>query len=331
VETQTFSAFPASFSPLLTYPIKEKELSQIMCDEETNQNIIIHHKTPVLKDALIIYLLSSFLLIIFGSWLQNRNLLIGLIITQLAFVAAPSVFYTILSTYDAFRTFHISPIRVKTVLITIITTASAFILIGVIMMFQQMMFPFSQYYQDIWEQVLEKFYQIPLIATFFIVSVLPGICEELLFRGFLLRGFRKRYPDSWAIVLVGLLFGLIHVDPYKLLSTTLLGILFGYMVVKTGSIFTGIIAHITNNTIPLLLLYAARTLQEKHLPLSPPSPEEIPLFQTIIALIPLIVIALIVCIAGLRALPRASERENQGMEVEKQSPESEEEETGDEE
>ncbi len=300
-----------------------------MCDDETNQDIAIHRKTPVLKDAIIIYLLSSFLLIIFGSWLQNLHLLIGLIITELAFVVAPSLFYTMFRNYDAFRTFHISPIRFKTVLITIVTTASAFLLIGVIMLFQQMVFPFSQDYQDLWEQVLEKFYQIPLIVTFFIVSVLPGICEELLFRGFLLRGLRKRCSNSCAIVLVGLLFGLIHVDPYKLLSTTLLGILFGYMVVKTGSIFTGIIAHITNNTIPLLLFYAARTFREENLPLSPPSPEEIPLFQTIIALIPLIVIALIVFIAGLRALPRASESEVQETWFEEQGPEVEEQETGD--
>ena len=56
---------------------------------------------------------------------------------------------------------------------------------------------------------------------------------------------RQRFSPWVAIVLVGVLFGIFHFDPYRLLPTTLLGVLFGYMVLKTGSIFTGMIAFLS--------------------------------------------------------------------------------------
>jgi membrane protease YdiL (CAAX protease family) len=279
----------------------------IMGEEETNQQAARHPPTPSLTDLIIIYLLSSFLLVVFGSLLQELHLLIGLIISELVFVVAPPLLYTIRYSYNISQTFYLVPIRFKTAFITVVTIAAAFVLVGTIAMLQELVLPRPQNYQELWEQVLAKFHQVPLIATLFLVAILPGICEELFFRGFLLHGIRKKYSDRVSIVLVGILFGIFHVDPYRFLPVTLLGILFGYMVVKTGSIFTGMIAHATNNTIAILIAFAAYTFQENKIPLSPPSPEEIPFLQMSIALIPLIMIALIIFFVGLRALPRTSD------------------------
>jgi sodium transport system permease protein len=279
-----------------------------MNDEEINQDITVHPDAPVLKDIIIIYLLSGLLLIVFGPLLQELHLLIGLVITELAFIVAPPLLYTIRYKYHLSQTFQIAPIPFKTVWLTVVTTAAAFVLIGVVAMFQEQIFPRPQNYQELWEQVLKQFHQIPLILTFALVAMLPGICEELFFRGFLLHGIRKKLADRDSILLVGILFGVFHLDPYRFCPVTLLGILFGYMVTKTGSIFTGMIAHITNNTIAILISYAAQTFQKRNLPLALSSPEEIPLFQIILALIPLIGIALTIFVVGLRALPRTLEK-----------------------
>jgi len=293
--------------------------SLIMGDEETYQGTTTYYNdTPALKDIIIIYLLSSFLLVVFGSLLQELHLPIGLIISELVFVVAPSLLYTIRYKYNVSRTFHISPITFKTVWLTVVITAAAFVLVGSVARLQEMVRPLSQDYQEFWEQVLRQFRQIPFIFTFALMSVLPGICEELFFRGFLLRGFRKKYSDWFSIVLVGILFGIFHVDPYRFLPVTLLGILFGYIVVKTGSIFPGMIAHITNNTIAISISYVFLTFQEHNIPFSPQTPEDVPILHVIISLIPMIAIALTIFIAGLQALPRTPESEKQGMEFEEQ-------------
>jgi len=283
-----------------------------MPDEELNPNIPLPSETPGLKDILIIYLLAGLLLVVFGPLLQELHLLLGLIITELGFLVSPPLLYAIRHKYNLSRTFQLAPIPFKTVWLTVVTTAAAFVLIGVVATFQEQILPRPQAYQELWEQAFKQFQQVPFLLTFSVVALLPGICEELFFRGFLLRGIRKKLANRESVILVGILFGTFHLDPYRFLPVTLLGIMFGYLVVKTGSILPGMIAHMTNNTLAILISYAAPAFQEHKPPLAPSSPGDIPLVQVIFALIPLIGIALTIFIAGLRAIPHAPESEDRG-------------------
>lgn len=277
-----------------------------MCNEETQPDSVVQPPaTPAFRDIIIIYLFSSVLLVVFGSFFQSLHLLSGLVISEVAFVVAPALIYTLRNHYNLSRTFHITPIHVKTVLIVMTTTMAAFVLVGIIAMFQETIFPRSKDYQEIWEMVLNQFHQLPLALTLLLVAILPGVCEEFLFRGFLLHGMRKKFSDVNAIILVGLLFGAFHIDPYRFLPVSLLGILFGYMVIKTGSILTSIVAHSTNNAIAVFLSYGAKMVEERGIPITPPSPEETYPLQAFAAFIPIAVIALIVFLVGLRVLPRA--------------------------
>jgi membrane protease YdiL (CAAX protease family) len=260
--------------------------------------------TPTFREILLVYLLSSLLLFSIGTYLQHLHLLSGLIISEMAFVAAPAVIYTLRRGYHLSQTFHITPIRLKTAFLVLITSTAAFFLIGIVAIVQEAIFPRPTDYQEIWEIVLQQFHQLPFILTLFLIAVLPGVCEELFFRGFLLHGIRKTLPDSAAIILVGFLFGIFHLDPYRLLPVSLLGILFGYMVVKTGSIFTGMIAHATNNGIAISLSYAVYTAQQRGISIEQPQPEALLTVQNMLAVLPVISIAGIVLFLGLRALPR---------------------------
>ncbi len=268
-------------------------------------------KTPSLQETLLVYFFSGLLLILLGAWFQHLHLLLGLVITEFAFIAGPALLYTLLMRYDLSQTFHITPIRLRTVVITIITTGAAFVLAGVVAAFQEMFLPVSEGYQEIWQTVLEEFHQLPLLVTLLLVSIVPGVCEEFLFRGFLLHGMRQRCSDTCAILVAGFLFGAFHLDPYRFLPVSLLGVLFGYMVVKTDSLFTGIVAHCTNNAIAISLAYFALTAQENGLIDMQQRPRDLPLFETIVAMIGLLVmtsIALSVFLTGLRALPQNTSR-----------------------
>ena len=274
-----------------------------MYPKEHQYNITPNSQTPAFRDIILVFILSSVIFVFLGVIVQHVNLLIGLIISELAFIVAPSMCYTIWAGYNFPRTFHISPIRIKTAILSIITTGAAFVLVGIIATLQEVLLPRSQDYQEIWETVLHEFHQVPLFMTLLVVAVLPGICEELLFRGFLLHGMRKKLSNHTAIIFVGILFGAFHLDPYRFLPVTLLGILFGYMVVKTGSIVTGMIAHCTNNTIAVLISYVVYLAKSRGLEIPQSSPEQIYTLETFISLIPIAVIALIVFFLGFRALP----------------------------
>jgi sodium transport system permease protein len=80
------------------------------------------------------------------------------------------------------------------------------------------------------------------------VAASPALCEELLFRGLILSGFRS-WGMGRAVLASSLLFAVAHASVYRLLPAGLLGLLFGTLAWRTGSIFPSIVAHAVNNGI----------------------------------------------------------------------------------
>jgi uncharacterized protein len=82
------------------------------------------------------------------------------------------------------------------------------------------------------------------------LGILPGLSEELLFRGVMLPAIGL---DPIGIVLSSLCFGVLHMTnaqqwPYAVWAT-LVGLLLGFTMVETGNLFIPIVAHVTNNFI----------------------------------------------------------------------------------
>lgn len=96
-----------------------------------------------------------------------------------------------------------------------------------------------------------------LIIGILIVAVSPAICEELLHRGLLLRAYEKRGSYK-AIVITGIFFGFFHFNITNFLGPIFLGTLFGYYVLRTDSIFAGMLAHFLNNAFAEIMLYVYR-------------------------------------------------------------------------
>jgi sodium transport system permease protein len=86
----------------------------------------------------------------------------------------------------------------------------------------------------------------PLWLIWLVVAITPAICEEVLFRGFILSGLRRLGAVS-AIGISALLFGIAHASIYRLLPTVFLGVVFGLIVWRTGSLLCSIVAHALNN------------------------------------------------------------------------------------
>ncbi|MEL7835263.1 CPBP family intramembrane glutamic endopeptidase [Fodinibius sp. Rm-B-1B1-1] len=86
-----------------------------------------------------------------------------------------------------------------------------------------------------------------LILTLFHVGVVPAICEETLYRGYVMRAFEKSWGIWPAIIVSGLLFGLYHVQLSNLIPLATLGMLFAFLTWVTRSIIPAIVAHFVNN------------------------------------------------------------------------------------
>lgn len=90
------------------------------------------------------------------------------------------------------------------------------------------------------------------VGAFMKVVVVAPIVEELIFRGLILQGFRKNYKGFTAVVMSALLFALFHLNPWQFPATFVLGLLLGWIVLRTNSIVLAILGHAINNFLVLL-------------------------------------------------------------------------------
>jgi len=90
-----------------------------------------------------------------------------------------------------------------------------------------------------------------LLLGILVIGGSAGLCEEFLFRGVIQRGF-ERFGITKAIIITSILFGLLHRDMQRLFGTAILGALIGFIVYRTNSIYGGMFAHFTNNSIAVV-------------------------------------------------------------------------------
>ncbi|MCU0611130.1 MAG: ABC transporter permease subunit [Candidatus Eisenbacteria bacterium] len=88
---------------------------------------------------------------------------------------------------------------------------------------------------------------IPIWQLVIFIAVLPGIFEELTFRGTLLYGLRRSLHPVPLALAVGAIFGLFHVALFRLLPTAFIGVIFATVTLLTGSVFPAMLWHAINN------------------------------------------------------------------------------------
>ncbi len=81
------------------------------------------------------------------------------------------------------------------------------------------------------------------LACLLVMSVGPGICEELVFRGYVMRRLALRWKPWQAIGLSSAFFGIAHIHPMHIFFAFLMGLWLGWLAWRTRSIVPSIIAH----------------------------------------------------------------------------------------
>ncbi len=200
--------------------------------------------------GLVYFTLALVVLYYLGGYWQLKDLFRGLMQTQILIIALPVLLISRILKLNGKETFRLKlPAPMEVVLIPFIAVSAA-ILVALLAQLINLVFPFPQAYVE----MLSKLFTMDksILRVFLVMSVLPGICEELLFRGFLIRFFEK-YGAKTAVVISALLFALFHLDPFRFFPVLLLGLLLGYLVVRSGSLYNGMLSHLINNGLALLL------------------------------------------------------------------------------
>lgn len=114
---------------------------------------------------------------------------------------------------------------------------------------------------------IAKLAKVPPAVMLFSFAIMPGITEEIFFRGYLLGALRGKMPAWLAIGLTAMVFGLFHtsvggiIAVERVLSSTLLGLVLGWICWTSRSVYPGMVLHILNNSIMISLSYLAPLLK----------------------------------------------------------------------
>jgi len=203
--------------------------------------------------GLIIFALQVAVVLFIFTPVQERWGMAGLAATEIALLLI-AVIPVIISGNELKEVFVFKGVRLRQIVSLVVFWGAATCLNALAA--AVLMFFWPEYYGSILETnrfMSEFFGKIPLWAAFIIVAAMPAVCEEALHRGFIQYTMRE-IKNKWLIVLImGVIFGIFHLDPIRFLSTALLGGVLAYIMVETGNLIIPMLFHFFNNAVSFLI------------------------------------------------------------------------------
>lgn len=207
---------------------------------------------PSVSESLLVLIAALLLMVYVGGLSALKNPVMGVVIPQI-FIGLLPILACIYIKADMKKVFHIQMPNIRHLLgafLLWLGTGSGVLLLSNLL---SVIFPNdSQVLNDEYMTILEG---IPFAGGLFLMAFLPAVCEEVMFRGYILTAMKQKMTLWGAIVLVSLLFGMSHLSLIKLLPTMLLGIALAYAVEQSESIVSSALMHFLNNGLSVFVLY----------------------------------------------------------------------------
>jgi sodium transport system permease protein len=174
---------------------------------------------------------------------------------QVAFILTPPLAMAVLLTSSPRRTLRLYGPRPRYLAAGVALALTLNPLVNELRPVVERLFPISQAVQEAFAEMLKN--KVPnLGVALLLFALIPAVCEELAFRGFILSGLERGHSTRTAILLSALLFGFMHVLLslfQQLFNATLLGLVLGLLAVRSGSIVPGIVFHALNNGLAVVM------------------------------------------------------------------------------
>jgi len=203
---------------------------------------------------LLIRFFASFLLEMPDSWPRFAT---QTTVTLVAFVASPALLMAIVLTRSPRTTLLLRRPRpiallMAVALAVVIHPAGLTLAEGV-----KTLYPVSPEVADQVKTIGQLIGQAPHVwSLLFVLAVVPAVCEELAFRGFILSGLRH-VGHKWAAILASsIFFGATHGLLQQSVSACALGVVIGYVAVQTGSLWPGMLFHGVYNSLSLMMAWS---------------------------------------------------------------------------
>lgn len=213
-------------------------------------------ETPTVSEALlcaVLLLVLRFFAGLMAGQPDNWNeLAASTIVMQFALIATPALLMAIVLTRNRRRTLLLSPGNLLAIPMAVLLAASLNPAVHLLSWAVQSLYPMSEGTLQAFQPLEQAIASAPLWQVLLVIAVIPAVCEELAFRGFILSGMRHIGHKWTAIGLTALFFGVAHGVLQQSITAAVTGFVIGYIAVQVGSIWPCIAYHLTNNGLGVL-------------------------------------------------------------------------------
>jgi sodium transport system permease protein len=173
------------------------------------------------------------------------------VISQLVVIATPPLLMTVMLTRRPLATLLLTRPSLRTVSVSVPLAMLLAVALHplVLLLARGLMQLYPMRGGD--ENLLAPLAEAPYWLAILLFAILPAICEELAFRGFILSGLRHLGHRWRAILISAVFFGITHQILQQSIITAAVGAVIGYLAVQTGSLLPCIAFHATHNTLML--------------------------------------------------------------------------------
>jgi membrane protease YdiL (CAAX protease family) len=194
--------------------------------------------------GLIVFVLVIIIFIFVAAPIQAKMGLYGVLLTE-GIILAIAVLSAVLLKANLKEVFPIKRPRVRQIIAVGVLWIGSVSIVLLVTLIIGYLFP--EGLSEVSGSLQDVFTSLPMGIAFLIIAGSPAICEEALVRGFILASFGS-LQKKWLIVLiVGILFGILHLDYYRFLPTAILGMVLSYIMVETKNILLPALFHFINN------------------------------------------------------------------------------------
>jgi membrane protease YdiL (CAAX protease family) len=238
----------------------------------------VTRRAPDRREIALTVGLALALNLVPGTVAQWYHLRWGLVLSQALFIAGPALF--------SIRWFHLDrrallPLQRPRGLFlpaALVGTLALNHLLNVAGAWHERMLPPPEAYSLFFADLFVYHGPVDFIIVIVVFALVPALCEEVLFRGFLLRGLLGARPsNAWgsthdpdrplaifatanrAIIVQAMIFALFHFDPWRLPEILALGLFLGFLTQRSGSLVPAILAHAFNNALSIGLAAAGQS------------------------------------------------------------------------
>lgn len=131
----------------------------------------------------------------------------------------------------------------------VVSTVGLSITISILERGVHYLIPMPEWVLEIFRDLVWK--ETPYALAFYNLAVQPPLIEEVLFRGVILIGLLANQRRSLAVFWSALLFAIFHLNPWQFPAAFVLGFVYAYWVIQTGSLLPAIAGHAINNFLAL--------------------------------------------------------------------------------